>query len=110
MFAARHYFSPSVTLEYAINLAATDVVPYFFCICLFYLMDIQYMSLFRQLAVLLQESSLFLYAHIPSISWIMLFGNGLQSFLKIFPDQIANVRMAESCCVCDLLQTLSFAA
>ena len=67
MFAVRHYFSPAVPLQNAINLTASNTVSYFFLIGPFYLTNIQYMSCLPGLPVLLQKRSLFFYAHISNL-------------------------------------------
>ena len=68
-------------------------------------MDIQHLPIFGFLGKLLKKGSFFLYAHISTVSVIVLFCNRLQTFFKVFPNEIANIGSMKTCRVSNFYQT-----
>ena len=69
----------------------------FFFISISYLVNIQHVSLFCLCTKFLKKLCFFLYAHVPTVSRIVLFRYRVQVFLKIFSDEVADMGSMKSC-------------
>ena len=84
-------------MQNAIYLSAAYTMTYFFLISISYLVYIQHVSLFCLCAKLLKKLCFFLHAHVSTVSRIVLFRYCVQSFLKIFSDEVADMGAMKSC-------------
>lgn len=86
MLTAWHYLTPSMPLQYTVHLSVTNVVSYFFTVCVLNFINIQHLPLLCPMSELLKELGFFLIAHVSMISTVVAFSHRLQPFLKILLD------------------------